>query len=495
MRRLALILTALALVVPASVTAAEPIVDANDIELVFSDFYGNLEAGNPFFASGTDLAFEGEFVYAMEQADGGDSDGGVHIYNIKAWLSDPEENEPKVGFVDCPAWQNDVAVVEPGIIAVAYHQETGNACRTNAGTPGTQGVRLFDVSDPENPVGLGVSPNLPGGTHTLTVHPGGNHIYASPGGIANGGGTQQIVDITDRDPGGRFPVHTFLPNPTGCHDFAFFTSTDGRDMGVCVGLTQSQIWDTTDPTSPEIVSAIHNPLIDFMHTGIVTDDGKYLVISDEAIVANECLGGPTGAMFAYDIGELGVPEAPVPLGYFGIDRAYDDQTVNASTASSLHSALAPYGRTSWCTAHLYNFIPGTYIMVAAWYSGGVNIIDWSDMLNPREIAHFRLDGDYAEKEPTNYWSAYWHDGLIYANDRVRGLDVLEWTAYTDHFGDDAEPTAEEITAFAQSLPSTPASTWRAGRFFDTPTVEQAAWLAQRPAPTLSPYGCRLALTR
>ena len=25
---------------------------------------------------------------------------------------------------------------------------------------------------------------------------------------------------------------------------------------------------------------------------------------------------------------------------------------------------------------------------------------------------------------TNYWSAYWYDGKIWANDRVKGLDVF-----------------------------------------------------------------------
>jgi hypothetical protein len=26
---------------------------------------------------------------------------------------------------------------------------------------------------------------------------------------------------------------------------------------------------------------------------------------------------------------------------------------------------------------------------------------------------------------TNYWSAYWYRGQIFANDRVKGLDVFE----------------------------------------------------------------------
>jgi hypothetical protein len=490
MRRLLAVLATLALV-PSLGLSAAPVEDSLDIERVFHDSYGDPTASGttPFFASGTDIAYDGSYVYAAEQAGSGNTTGGIHIYDVS-----DKDNPVKVGFVDCPGYQNDVAVVEPGIIAMGYHSETGTGCRDvlNAdgrGTAGTTGVRLFDVSDPENPVALGVSPRLPGGTHTLTVDPSGNYIYASPGGIANGGGVQQILDVSNRE--GPFPVHTFKPNETGCHDFAFFTSTDDRPMGVCVGLTESQIWDLEDITSPTIVSRIVNPLIQFHHTGIVTDDGATLVIGDEAIGANECAGGPTGAMFSYDISN---PEVPVPMGYFGIDRAHDDAVWNSSTVG-----LEGSGRDAWCTAHIYNFIPGTAIMVAVWYSGGLNIIDWTDPMAPREIAHYRTDGDsYPDGDVTNYWSGYWHDGRIYANDRVRGFDALRWTAYEEAVeeGEVDPDEPESMTAFARGLPSTPASTWRAGRFFDSPTPAQAAWLATRPAPSLSdlsPMACRLTL--
>ncbi|HVM13756.1 MAG TPA: hypothetical protein VM287_05440 [Egibacteraceae bacterium] len=489
MRRLLTAIAAMALLVPTSATAA-PTVDASDIERVYHDTYGdpNAPGTTPFFASGTDLAFDGDYVYAAEQAGSGNTTGGVHIYDV----SDPD-NPVKLGFVNCPGYQNDVAVVEPGIIAMGYHSETGRGCRdvpdaSGSSTRSTTGVRLFDVSDPDNPVALGVSPALPGGTHTLTVDPTGNFIYASPGGIANGGGVQQIIDVTNRE--GPFKVHTFKPNEAGCHDFTFFTATDDTPMGVCVGLTESQIWDLTDITAPKITSHIVNPLIQFHHTAMVTDDGKTLVIGDEAIGANECVGGPTGAMYSYDISN---PALPIPQGYFGIDRSHNGAPLNSSTAGQPGS-----GRDTWCTAHIYNFIPGTSIMVAVWYSGGLNIIDWSDPTAPREIAHYRTDGaDYKSGEITNYWSGYWHDGRIYANDRVRGFDALKWTAYEEYVGAGGETDPESVTAFARSLPSTPKSTWRSGRFFNTPTAEQALHLAARPKvglrDGLASWACRLTL--
>jgi hypothetical protein len=137
---------------------------------------------------------------------------------------------------------------------------------------------------------------------------------------------------------------------------------------------------------------------------------------------NECKGGLTGAMYAYDISN---PSIPIPKGYFGINRSHQNAPVNSSTAGQPGS-----GRDTWCTAHIYNFIPGTSIMVAVWYSGGLNIIDWSNPSAPRELAHYRTTGaDYTSGDVTNYWSGYWHEGRIYANDRVRGFDALRWTEY------------------------------------------------------------------
>lgn len=497
MRRLVSTLTAMALLLPTAAaadtaavraviddvttgSAAEPIEDAEDIELTEHFPYGDPEmpGTDAFFASGTDLAFHGDFVYAAEQD--GNGEGGVHIIDVS------DSDAPKaVGFVDCAGYQNDVAVVSEGIIALGYHS-LDSAARLDGtdcvgAVPG--GVTLFDVSDPEEPSMLGSSPSLPGGTHTLTVSPSGEYIYASPGGLANGQGIQQIIDVSDPTLA-QYPVSTFRPSRTGCHDFAFFTSGEDRDMGVCVGAAESQIWDLEDMEAPTIVSRIANPLIQFMHSAAVTDDGTHLVIGDEAIGANDCLGGPTGAMFAYDIS---VPEVPVPLSYFGLDRAHGDAPVNDQ------------GRVNWCTAHIYNFIPGTNIMVSSWYSGGANVIDWGDdFLTPREVAHYRTDGEYRKAEVTNYWSAYWHEGRIYANDRVRGLDALNWTAAEAHIGDDlAETDPASLAAAVRGMPSTDPATWHSGRLFDTPTPAQQRLIDLRapvdPASDLAPFACRLVL--
>lgn len=337
-----------------------------------------------FFAGGTDIDFSGKYVYAMQQG----AKGGVHVF-------ENAKKPKKVAFIPCPGEQNDVAVVKPGLIALGYHNST-------CGEPGG-GVRLLDVRNPKRAMLLGAVNDLPGGTHTLTTYPGKDIIYASPGGLpTNGGGVQQIIDVSD--PKKPEVAATFRPTPSGCHDFSFLFTKDAK-LGFCPGFQSTTIFDVSDPLAPVMLSAIPNPTQFFQHSAVATFDGKYLVVGDENFVAHECAGGPTGAIWIYDITN---PSAPKPAGYYGIDRG---PTVWGTQ---------PHGRGQWCTAHNYNFIPGTYTLVMSWYASGMNVLDISDPANVKEIAHYmEPDGK------SNYWSAYWYGGRIWASDRVDGLDVFE----------------------------------------------------------------------
>ncbi len=344
------------------------------------------EASDDYFIGGTDIAFQGRWIYAMQQG----PSGGVHVFKHRRGRT-----PRKVSFIPCPGEQNDVAVVKPGLIVVGYHNST---CAGGS----SAGIRLIDVSDPKKPDYLGSVDDLPGGTHTVTVYPGKDIVYANPGGLpVNGGGTEQIIDVSD--PNNPKVASTYQPSPNGCHDLTFYVKKD-KKLAFCPGLTETQIWDVSDPLQPTTITHIpQEGQMVFPHSVAVTFDGKYAVIGDENFEAHDCDGGPTGAMWIYNIEN---PLTPIPMGYYKVPRGQDP----AGTA-----------RANWCTAHLFHFIPDTYVMVASWYAAGMNVIDFSDMTAPKEIRHYMgTDKDY-----TNYWSAYWHKGRIYANDRTRGLDVLQ----------------------------------------------------------------------
>jgi hypothetical protein len=450
MKRAASLAAALALLAPTSV-AAEDLDKSDNVELLYGFEY---EGVNDYFSAGTDLAFDGDFIYAPQHG----PNGKIHIFERN---DEPEEDEDIYelrGTFPCAGTQNDVAVVESGILAVAYHSSRcGLRDDGSLASPGA-GVSLHDVSDPANPRLLGAAHGLPGGTHTLTVHPTEPVIYASPGGLANGQGIQQIIDVSD--PTNPTVGGTFFQNPAGCHDFTFLFET-GRELGVCVGLTESTIWDVSDPFEPQVISRIVNPLIFFHHSAAVTSDGQYLVLGDEAFGAHECEGGPSGAMFLYDIS---VPEAPVLLSYFAVDR---------NDGGPLST-----GRETWCTAHLFNFIPGTHILVSSWYTGGMNVIDWSDPLQPQEIAHYQVAAG-SRTESTNYWSAYWHEGRIYANDRGRGV--------VEAF----EVEGLEEGESAEDLATTTRGGWVGGPIDEAPAWMQSRALQPALLTTDAAYSCSL----
>lgn len=360
--------------------------DASDNVKLLAHFEYVNEEGD-YFGGGTDIDFSGNFVYAMQQG----KNGGVHVFKHSA-----SGTPKKLAFIPCPGEQNDVAVVKPGLLALGFHS---TQCAGESGG----GVLLIDVKDPKRPKHLGAVLDIPGGTHTLTTYPGTNYVYASAGGLPTNGdrtGTQWIIDV--KDPNKPEVAATFRANPASCHDFTFHITKD-KKLGICPGFGSTTIFDVSDPVAPSPIG-VATPPVFFGHSAAVTDDGNLMVIGDENFAAHDCAGGPTGAMWAYDISN---PSAPILQGYFGTEHGPAVWT----TAD---------GRAKWCTSHNFNFIPGTYTMVQSWYAAGFNVIDWSDPASPEEIAY------YKEAEgKSNYWSAYWYDGRIYANDRVDGLDVFE----------------------------------------------------------------------
>lgn len=335
------------------------------------------------YEGGTDITFEGDFVYFGSEGD----KGGITVLDVSG--AKPEE----IAFIPCPGSQNDVEIVKPGLLALGYH---GGSCGTEI--PGS-GVRLIDVRDPNQPKYLG-SIELPGGTHTLTRYPWGKKdiIFASPGGLANGGGEEQILDVSN--PNKIKVIKAFEPNPIGCHDITFAPAADGdRKLGFCPGGGEVSIWDVTNPANPSVIAHGFTPSF-FPHAAVPTPDGQYLVMTDEAFVVHDCVGGPTGSMWVFDIS---IPEAPILTGHWGPQRG-----------------AAPVGTiaTDWCTAHNLNFVGKTRQAVVSWYTGGTSVVDFTNPLLPVEVAYFRADG-------TNSWSSYFFDGLIFVNDLGRGIDVLK----------------------------------------------------------------------
>ena len=88
---------------------------------------------------------------------------------------------------------------------------------------------------------------------------------------------------------------------------------------------------------------------------------------------------------------------------------------------------APQLETENCVAHNGSIIPipDKDIFVQAWYQGGISIMDFTDSLNPIEIAYFDRGPILEDILITGgYWSTYFYEGFIYGTEITRGLDVF-----------------------------------------------------------------------
>jgi hypothetical protein len=376
---------AVLLAVPAAASAigVAPAVTTSNVEVISRTQY----------TGGTEIAWDGPYVYTGELngTTGRDqiaTKGGIHIFDV----TQPAPVE--VGFVSCPGSDNDVVVVRPGLIAVAHHKSTCNPRAKG------NGIYLVDVTDPAAPRvlgGVGVA-----SAHTLTPKPGTNYIYVHPGGLAVGGGVTSIVDISDVT---RPRVAaTFTPSAAGCHDLQFLAAGD-KDLAFCAsgGAGEVQTWDVSDPVAPKIVGRIVNPAIQFPHNAVPSPDGKLLVINDEAFAAHECSTGTSveGSLWAYDITD---PTVPVLAG-------------RVAPPASRAVVNAVGGTERWCTAHNYNFVPGTRTLAVSWFTGGTTIENLDNPAAPQRVAHYQPDDADA-------YTAHWFDGRVWVNDMNRGLEVL-----------------------------------------------------------------------
>lgn len=355
---------------------------------------------------------------------------------------------------------------EPNVDAECKETEA-EAITAHDDPTGWEGIRVFDISDMQNPVLIAsVYQDCGSHTHTMIPQPDRGRLILlnssyplRPGptcGQVNGPaagrdplhGVIQVVEVPLANPAAAHeiaelainypgdPDNKFVPAEHGlvapglepalraCHDIAVFVPL-GLVAGACA--EQAQLWKI-DPVSglPDTANPLwvyDDPVdedgpgggdvaVDFWHSATFTWDGKVVNFIDESFgsgcptVTAKGLGATepnsdTGRMFFFDVatGEK--------LSHFFVNRPEADDPV-----------------TEYCSAHLGNVVPATgrYLLVNAWYTAGVDVIDFTNPRNPREIAFFDRHGDN--------WSAYWYEQgssfvtgrmRIYATDGVEGV--------------------------------------------------------------------------
>lgn len=409
------------------------------------------------FVINSDLAFTGDKAIVG-------SFSGFQVYDI----SDPAAPVLENAFV-CPGGQGDVSVYGD-LLFMSVEQTSG---RIDCGTQGAagavnperfRGVRIFDISDLDNPVQLpGVQTCRGSHTHTLVTDPDdAENVYIYNSGtssvrsplelegcenaaltadpVTEGDPTQWRIDVikvplaapetaaivsqprifTDVETGAYNGLQNTLqgavhpsgmayspvPNTNTCHDVTAFPEI-GLLAGACQG--NGLLVDISDPVNPVRIDAVADPNFSYWHSATFNNDGTKVIFTDEwgGGVAARCL-------------KEHEPE-------WGANALFDIVDGKLEFAS-YYKLPAPQTEQENCVAHNGSIIPvpGRDIMVQAWYQGGVSIIDFTDTTSPVEIA-------YLDRGPINegaltlggYWSTYWYNGNVLGSEIARGFDSLE----------------------------------------------------------------------
>jgi hypothetical protein len=426
-----------------------------------------LEIAQLAFAN-SDFAFQGNHLFQGNFY-------GVNVFDI----SNPANTKLLTSLV-CPGGQGDVSVYK-NLLFMSVEMPNG---RLDCGAQGFppeppptpeeekekkrrlpaaqkdrfRGVRIFDISDIQNPKQVAAVQTCRGShTHTLVVDPNDKdnvYIYVSGTSFVRQG--EELAGCSgekpDKDPNTALfridvikvpvaaPQHAkvvssprvFIDARTGamnglsnggthgkkgmekpedtdqCHDITVYSAI-GLAAGACSG--NGILLDIKDPVHPKRLDAVNDPNYSYWHSASFSNDGSKVVFTDE-------WGGGLGARCR--------PNDPNKWGADAIFRLKDDKL----TFANYYKLPAAQGDTENCVAHNGSLVPvpGRDIEVQAWYQGGISIVDFTDPAKPFEIAYFdRGPIDAKTLVLGGDWSAYWYNGDIYASEIARGLDVFELT--------------------------------------------------------------------
>lgn len=406
----------------------------------------------------SDMAFQGNHLFMGNFY-------GMNIYDI----SDPAKAKLLTSMV-CPGGQGDVSV-HKNLMFMSVEMPNGRLdCGTQAfpaPAAGQQpaaekdrfrGVRIFDISDIQNPKQVGAVQTCRGShTHTLVVDPKDKkNVYIYVSGTSFVRSSDELAGCSggppDKDPNTalfridviKVPLaapekaqvvsgpRIFMDPKTGalnalnnagthskdgitkpedtdqCHDITVYSAL-GLAAGACSG--NGILLDIRDPVNPKRIDAVNDPNYAYWHSAAFSNDGKKVVFTDE------WGGGLSARCRAND---------PNKWGANAIFRLNN----NKLTFANYYKMPAAQSDSENCVAHNGSLVPvpGRDIKVQAWYQGGISVMDFTDADKPVEIAYF----DRGPIDPNmivdgGHWSAYWYNGHIYGSEIARGLDVFELT--------------------------------------------------------------------
>jgi hypothetical protein len=288
---------------------------------------------------------------------------------------------------------------------------------------GFEGLNIFDISNPTNPVlikNLRMAANTTPtgcGSHTATLVPdlarGNLYVYNSASSGACPG--IDIVKIPLADPASA----VFLrrePSGRSCHDTGVILGT--VNLATCAGGNGFTVWSFDPSIDPPAAGSLEDPIqlysrtitgVSIGHSASFTWDGEVLIFGHE----------PGGGGQAQCQATSSITNRS--LFFF-----------EAETGTLLGQFVHPRPQTNLenCTWHNYNVVPTDkrYMLVSGNYQSGGSVVDFTNpaaayeaayadpapLIDPNPPVGIELGGD---------WSTYWYNGFIYESDISRGVIV------------------------------------------------------------------------
>jgi hypothetical protein len=348
-------------------------------------------------------------------------------------ISNPALPKPVATF-DCPGTQADVSIwkdlvfqsVDTPLVSSACDAANAPATQYAAGE-GWEGIRVVSIANPKEPKQIAaVDTDCGSHTHTLVPDAANDRLLIYVLSYPLGGqGVEcnvtthrkiSVIEVPLNDPAAAKVVSTpSVGNVIGCHDVTVFTE---KKIAAAACITETQMWDISDPVNPRIVASIRNPQINIHHSTTFSWDAQTIVIGDElggALATPGCLSqghAPLGALWFYDVSNIASPQM---RGY------YQTQELDASL---------------FCTAHNFNVVPlasDRDVLVTSWYNGGTILLDFTDPAAPTRLGFYIPSVDEGRVAA---WSSYWYNGHIFSNNfdedvnsvsaKSRGMDVYRY---------------------------------------------------------------------
>jgi hypothetical protein len=279
--------------------------------------------------------------------------------------------------------------------------------------------------------------NNPAASHELTAAdtPAGQLPISYPG---DPDGKQEWAEK------GFDPPPAFEPAAVACHDIVVHMMH--RLVGAACA-EQGQVWnllpnglpDTEHPISigDDVVSGGANAqfpgAVDFFHSVMFNNEGTVVNWVDESFGE----GCPTETTYQpRPWNPAGGTHETGRMFFSDLDGTYlSDFQVGRLRPQPLTDP-APY-----CSAHMGMAVMGIDrdLLVNAWYTGGVDVIDFTDPVNLKEIAYYKFAGTFG----SDNWSAYPYTGPMF---KGRGIPVYASDGVED------PPSARGTVVFRALLP-------------------------------------------